>query len=184
LLNREPTPKFIVDAEMVVIGGRRPELGWRLWGRPEWNYPVTTLPALEAVQAAKAPAVGGLLASDELDTALRRAFYVDSKCISIHSVILDIAEKCEHVDAEALAAALARGTGRAEVYQQWRTAEGPEVQGSGHFFAPGGYSVHNPGVTFEWTGSPYKGGLPRFDDYNPAWAGELLDTLAAQALLP
>lgn len=129
----------------MVIAARRPELGWRLWGRAEWSYPVTTLPA---VQAAKAPAVGGLLVSDELDTALRRELYVEGECISIHSVILGIAE-CVHVDAEALGAALARGSGRAEVYEQWRTARGPEIQGRPHLFAPGGYAVHNPSVIFE-----------------------------------
>lgn len=181
LFNRQPTPKFIVDAEVVVIAARRPELGWRLWQGPECDYPVTTLPALEAVQAAKSPEVGGLRASDELDTALRRAFYADSRCISIHSVILEIAEECAHVNAEALADALARGSGRAEVYAQWRTAQGPQIQGSPHLFAPGGYAVHNPGATYEWTGDPAKGGFPRLDDYSPAWANELLDVLRTES---
>ncbi|MFD7629570.1 DsbA family protein [Streptomyces sp. NPDC059851] len=179
LFNSEPTPKFIVDPEIMAIGSHRPELGWRLWnGRPE-TYPVTTLPAMEAVQAAKDPAVGGLRGSDELDRALRKAFYVDSKCISIHSVILDLAEECEHVDADALAAALARGSGRAEVYEQWRTAQGPGIQGSPHLFAADGYASHNPGATFTWTRSPYEGGFPRLDAYSTDWADELLDALYA-----
>lgn len=178
LFNRQPTPKFIVDAETVILTARRPELGWRLWHGRESEYPVTTLPALEAVQAAKAPAVGGLAASDELDTALRKAFYVDSKCISIHSVILDIAGECRSVDAKALGEALAVGSGRAEVYEQWRTAEGPGIQGSPHLFTPGGYAAHNPGTTVEWTGNPDHGGFPRFDAYSTEWAVELLDTVA------
>ncbi|MGR4881622.1 DsbA family protein [Streptomyces sp. LARHCF249] len=177
LFNGEPTPKFIVDPEVMAIAARLPELGWRLWNGPASAYPVTTLPALEAVQAAKDPAIGGLRGSDELDEALRRAFYADSRCISVHAVILDIARQCEHVDAGALAEALARGTGRAEVYAQWRTAEGPDVQGSPHLFAGGGYAAHNPGAAFTWTGSPYEGGLPRLDDYSRAWADELLDTI-------
>lgn len=179
LFNREPTPKYIVDAEIVMLSAHRPELGWRLWRGPEWTYPATMLPALEAVQAAKAPEVGGLRGSDELDAALRRAFYVDGKCISIHSVILDIARTCRNVDADALADALARGVGRAEVYEQWRTAQGPEIQGSPHLFGPDGYAVHNPGATYEWTGDPSDGGFPRLDDYNPSWAEKLLDILAA-----
>ncbi|MFJ9644055.1 DsbA family protein [Streptomyces sp. NPDC101206] len=181
LFNSEPTPKFIVDPEIVTIAANRPELGWRLWsGRPE-TYPVTTLPALEAVQAAKDPAIGGLRGSDELDRALRTAFYVDSKCISLHSVILELAEGCEHVDAEALAAALARGSGRAEVYEQWRIAQGPGIQGSPHLFAADGYASHNPGATFTWTRSPYEGGFPRLDAYSTDWADELLDALYADA---
>ncbi|MFI6148700.1 DsbA family protein [Streptomyces sp. NPDC051109] len=177
LFNREPTPKFIVDPEIMAIAARLPELGWRMWDGPAHTYPVTTLPALEAIQAAKDPAIGGLRGSDELDEALRKAFYADSKCISVHAVILDIAEECEHVDAKALAEALAKGSGRAEVYAQWRTAEGPQIQGSPHLFAAEGYAAHNPGATFTWTGSPYQGGLPRLDDYSTAWADELLDAI-------
>lgn len=124
LFNSMPTPKYIVDAEVVVIAARRPEVGWRTWSAPEWTYPVTTMLAMEAVQAAKAPEVGGLTASDELDAALRHAFYVDHRCIGIHSVILDLAEQCPHVDVPALAAALARGAGRTEIYDQWEVAKG------------------------------------------------------------
>ncbi|WP_204017474.1 DsbA family oxidoreductase [Sphaerimonospora thailandensis] len=181
LFNRQPTPKHIVDPEIVMLAAHRPQLGWRLWRGPDWTYPVTTLPAMEAVQAAKAPEVGGLRASDELDMALRRAFFVDSACISVHSVILDIAEKCDSVDADALAAALAQGGGRADVYDQWRIAQGPEIKGSGHVFGPGGYAVHNPGVTYQWTGDPDEGGFPRVDAYDLAWADELLDTLPTAA---
>ena len=177
LFNQQPTPKYIVDAEVVVIGALRPELGWRRWAKSESSYPVTTLPALEAVQAAKDPAVGGLRASDELDSALRRAFYTDSACISIHSVIVEVAEQCEHVDTEELANSLARGSGRAEVYAHWRTAQGPNIQGSPHLFARDDYAAHNPGAVYKWTGDPLKGGFPRLDDYDPAWADELLDTL-------
>src|SRR4051794_22061015 len=72
LFNRSPSPKTLVDAEVVVIAGRVPELGIQLWNAAEYTYPATTLPAMEAVQAAKDPAVGGLRASDELDEALRR----------------------------------------------------------------------------------------------------------------
>ncbi|MET8682248.1 DsbA family protein [Streptomyces sp. NPDC004647] len=178
LFNSQPTPKFIVEPEIIVIGARRPELGWRIWSGPESDYPSTTLPALEAVQAAKDPSVGGLRGSDELDAALRHAFYVESRCISIHSEILDVAAKCEHVDAEALAGAMQRGAGRAEVYEQWRTAEGPEIQGSPHLFASGGYASHNPGPFVEWTGDPNQGGLPRLDGYDSSWAQSLLDLLA------
>ncbi|MFB7666078.1 DsbA family protein [Kitasatospora sp. NPDC056138] len=178
LFNRQPTPKYIVEPEVIVIGARRPELGWRVWSGVESDYPSTTLPALEAVQAAKEPAVGGLRGSDELDAALRHAFYGGSKCISVHSVILDLADKCEHVDAEELAKALESGAGRAEVYAQWHVAQGPDIQGSPHLFTSDGYQSHNPGATFVWTGDPNQGGLPRLDDYDPSWAQELLDRVA------
>ncbi|TWE19121.1 DsbA family oxidoreductase [Kitasatospora atroaurantiaca] len=177
LFNRQSTPKPIIDAEIVAIGAKAPELGWRLWSSPEWSYPVTTLPAMEAVQAAKAPAVGGLAASDELDTALRRAFYAQGRCISVPSEILDVAAECESVDEAALAEALERGAGRAEIYRDFAVASGPRVQGSPHMFTAAGVDVHNPGATYRWTGDPYDGGFPDFTAYSEAWAEELLDSL-------
>lgn len=176
LFNSQPTPKFIVDAEVVIIAGLRSELGWKPWTGPEWTYPVTTLPAMEAVQACKSPAVGGLRASDELDSALREAFYVDGRCISVYSVVLDVAEQCVHVDVPALAAALATGSGRAEVHADWKLAQRPEVQGSPQLFVPGRYSTHNPGATYHWTASP-PDGFPRLEHYRSDWADELLDAL-------
>ncbi len=184
LFNRSPTPKELVDAEVTVIAGRIPDLGWQLWHGPAHVYPATLLPAMEAVQAAKDPAVGGLRASKKLDQALRHAFFIDSQCISIHPVILEIAERCATVDHQKLARRLAHGQGRAEVYQQWRTAQGPDVQGSPHIFAAAGaFAVHNPGATYRWTARPPLGfplqqhGVPVFENYDQTWAGTLLDAL-------
>ncbi len=183
LFNQSPTPKELVDAEVTVIAGSQPQLGWQLWHGPFHAYPATLLPALEAVQAAKHQTVGGLRASDELDAALRHAFYVDSRCISVHPVILDVAEGCESVNHEALAGLLAEGVGRAEVYRHWRIAQGSHVQGSPHVFTAGGFASHNPGATYHWTARPPLGfplqrhGLPVLESYHPAWAGSLLDSI-------
>jgi predicted DsbA family dithiol-disulfide isomerase len=176
LFNSQPTPKFIVDAEVVIIAGLRPELGWKPWTAPHWTYPVTTLPAMEAVQACKDPALGGLRASDELDAALREAFYVHGRCISIYSVVLDVAEQCEHVDVAVLAAALANGAGRTEVHSQWKVAQRAEVRGSPQLFDARGYISHNPGATYHWTAPP-PAGFPRLEHYRTDWADELLDGL-------
>ncbi len=185
LFNRSPSPKTLVDTEIVAIGGRVPELGLQLWNAADYTYPVTTLPAMEAIQAAKDPAIGGLPASDELDEALRRAYFTESRCISLHAVILEVAETCPHVHAKALADAIAEGCGRTEVYRDWKIAQGPLVQGSPHLFTAAGKGVHNPGVTYTWTarppiGFPWSGrhGVPVFDDYSRDWAGELLDQIA------
>ncbi|MFF8958723.1 DsbA family protein [Streptomyces sp. NPDC014894] len=178
LFNSESTPKPIIDAETVAIGALAPELGWRLWAGPDWRYPVTTLPALEAVQAAKAPAVGGLPASDQLDTALRHAFYGQGRCISLTSVILAVAADCPLVDETALADALAQGTARAAIHRDFAVARGPRVQGSPHLFTASGVDAHNPGADFVWTGDPYDGGFPHFRSYTRDWTNELLDRLA------
>jgi predicted DsbA family dithiol-disulfide isomerase len=176
LFNEAPTPKGILDAEIAQIAAVRPELGWKLWDAPAWQWPATLLPALEAVQAAKAEEVGGLAASDELDAALRHAFYAQARCISMPHVILDVAAECASVDRAALAAAIAAGSGRSQVYRDWRIAQGPDVQGSPHLFAAGGYARHNPGATYHWTGRPPTG-FPRLETYDPDWAEELLDRL-------
>lgn len=184
LFNRMPTPKGILDAEMVVIGGQRTELGWRTWSAAAHTFPVTTLPALEAVQAAKDPAVGGVPASDQLDEALRAAFYVDSRCISVHSVLLDVAAACPLVDETALAALLENGAGRAAVYRQWRVAERPEVRGSPHLFTVDGYAEHNPGAVHHWTDTPpeFGGrGFPVLEKYTASWADELLDRIPSRS---
>lgn len=183
LFNQSPTPKDLVDAEVTVIAGSQPQLGWQLWHGPHHAYPVTLLPALEAVQAAKHQEVGGLRASDELDAALRYAFYVESRCISVHPVILDVAEGCTHVNHDVLADLLAAGVGRAEVYRDWQLAQGPNVQGSPHLFNARGYAAHNPGVTYHWTARPPLGfplrqhGLPVLERYEAGWTGTLLDSI-------
>lgn len=179
LFNAEPTPRHIVEPEVVVIGAARPELGWRVWAGRDAAYPATTLPALEAVQAAKDPAIGGLRGSDALDAALRHAFYAESRCISVVPVILDVAAGCPEIDADALARALARGAGRAEVFTQWHAARDTGVQGSPHLFGPHGWAAHNPGVRLAWTRDPNDGGLPRLESFDPGWAEAFLDAAEA-----
>ena len=169
LVNREPTPKQGHDIEVAAIGAVRPQLGWTPWDRPDSTYPVTTLPALEAVQAAKRPEVGGPEASDRLDTALRRAFFVEHRCISLHSVIEDVARECDGVDADALLDLLRRGVGRAEVYEQLDVARSAEVPGSPSFYGPDGHIFSNPGVDLEWVGE-----FPRIASYDDSWPDRLL----------
>src|SRR5947209_13791354 len=105
IFNRRPTPRRVVSAEVPVVGGLDPKAGWQVWQEDLSTWPVTTLPALEAVQAAKEQ---GLAASERLDRALRVAFFGQSRCISMRHVILEVADGCG-VDADALAAALDDG---------------------------------------------------------------------------
>ncbi|MFJ5266349.1 DsbA family protein [Streptomyces sp. NPDC088387] len=177
LINREPTPKTIVDVEVAAIAARVPGTGWRRWSAPEWTYPSTMLPAIEAVQAAKLPEVGGLAAAGQLDAALRRAFYRESRPVAVHSVILEVAESCDLLDTRALSAALARGLGREQVYAQLRVSLTPRIQGSPHLFTADGYVVHNPGVHSSWTDAPERGGFPLFERYDADWADALVRRL-------
>ena len=88
LENRRATPYRTLAAEVPVVGGADPTAPFRLWRRSPWEWPVTTLPALEAVQAARAQ---GPEAAETLDLALRRAMFAESRCVSLHHVVVDVA---------------------------------------------------------------------------------------------
>lgn len=178
LFNKRPTPKGIIDVEVTAIAGLVPSMGWRPWSGPESEYVVSTLPAMAAVQAAKLASVGGLRASAALDAALRDAFYTSSRCITVHSEILDAASACGAVNLDALGQALERGLGYDEVFSQWATARAFPVQGSPHLFVTDRYAEHNPGVNYHWTGRPGLG-FPRFNRYDATWADVVLDLAAA-----
>lgn len=141
LFNERPTPKPTVDEEVAELSPQEPDAGWQRWQRPDHEWPVTTLPALEAVQAAKAQ---GLRASEQLDRALRLAFFRDSRCISLRPVILDVAAACDALDRDELAAALDDGRARRTVVDHYETADDEGVKGSPHLFFPNGADVHNP----------------------------------------
>lgn len=173
LFNRRGTPKPILDAEIAVIASSEPALGWSPWRRAESEYPVTMLPALEAVRAARAPEVGGPRGADQLDEALRRAFYVDSRNISLVTEITAIARECPRVDSDRLAWELQRGTCRGAVYEDFATSSSDLVQGSPHLFLPGGHDIHNPGVRFDWP-APHGQGFPVIREYRPAVYSELV----------
>jgi len=69
---------------------------------------------------------------------------------------------------------LRQGVGRADVYDQWVRAQSDHVKGSPHLFIGDGTGLHNPGVSYHWTGPSEDGGLPRVEKYDDTWADELL----------
>ncbi len=154
LFNRRPTPKPILDAEMPVAGALEPNAGWQVWQRLPWEWPVTTLPALDAVAAAKQQSLD---AAAELDRALRAALFRDSRCISMRHEILEVARTCDAIDAGKLEAMLDEGAGRAAVMNDLAAASGDEVAGSPHVFLPDRTDVHNPGIQMHWEGEHGRG---------------------------
>jgi predicted DsbA family dithiol-disulfide isomerase len=147
LFNSEPTPKARIDAEWPIAETLAPRAGWQAWASAEHEWPVTMLPPMEAVQAAK---LQSLAASEELDRALRRAFWAESRCISLRHVILGVAAECASVDVAALTDAIDDGRARRPLLDDWATARGDEVRGSAHLFAPDGTAAQNPGITIGW----------------------------------
>jgi predicted DsbA family dithiol-disulfide isomerase len=148
LFNRRPTPRRIVSAEVPVVGALDPGAGWQVWQGDLATWPVTTLLALEAVQAAKEQ---GAAASERLDRGLRTAFFGQSRCISMRHVVLEVAAECG-LDEGALADALDSGRARRAVFDQCAVASGGSVAGSPHVFLADGTEAHNPGIEMEWVG--------------------------------
>ena len=170
IFNEQPTPKKTLDAEISVAGALDPGAGWQMWQRPEHEYPVTTLPALEAVQAAKEQS---LAASEELDRALRVALFAESRTISMRHEILEVAKGCERVDVALLEEAIDEGRARSSVMEQQEEGESDEVKGSPHVFLPDGSDVHNPGIDMEWHGE-HGEGFPIVKSDDPSVYSQIL----------
>jgi predicted DsbA family dithiol-disulfide isomerase len=147
-INEFPIPKHFLDSEVPQIAPLDITAGWRVWTEPPETWPVSTLLAMEAVQAAaeQSPA-----AHEQLDRALRRAFFDEHRCITMRHVVLEVAETCSAVDVDHLAGALDAGSCRASLMETFRAAR-EFVQGSPQLFFADGASVHNPGVDVTWHG--------------------------------
>ncbi|HEX2047272.1 MAG TPA: DsbA family protein [Acidimicrobiales bacterium] len=171
LVNAEPTPRRTLDAEIPVLGALGPGAGWQMWQAEESAWPVTMLLPMEAVQAAKDQS---LQASEQLDQALRVAFFGESRCISLRHVILEVAAGCARVDVDALAEALDDGRARRALLDHHRAAvESDAVNGSPHLFLPDGTNAHNPGIEMHWEGEQGKG-FPVVTKDDPSIYGDLL----------
>jgi predicted DsbA family dithiol-disulfide isomerase len=175
-VNQFPIPKRLLDSEIPVVGALTPDFGWKPWQREASTWPVTSLLANEAVHAAKRQSPQ---AAEELDMALRHAFFTDSRTISLLHEIIDVAGGCVAVDADALRRDLDAGTARAEMMRGYREHT-EDVQGSPHFFLADGSDVHNPGVELHWEGEP-GAGFPVVDEDNPAAIDELVQRAARAA---
>ncbi len=175
LLNGSSSPRAGTDSEVAAIGRLDPDAGWRLWQAPDWAYPSTSLPALEAVQAAKEQ---GLPASEALDLGLRRAFWTQSRNISLRPDILAVATETKVVDADALADALDDGRARRQLMDQYHIARTGAVTCSPHLFLPDGTNHPNPGIGVYYTGE-YGIGYPIATTDEPAVYNDLLSRAAA-----
>lgn len=89
-VNRQPTPKPVLDSECPLLMTVEPDLPWEPWHAPLSEWPVTLWPAFEAVKCAERQ---GVELADELAWAIRTAFFVDSRCVSMRNVLFDLAER-------------------------------------------------------------------------------------------
>jgi predicted DsbA family dithiol-disulfide isomerase len=144
LVNGRPTPKELLDAEIAVCRELEPDAGWASPSEP-WSFPVTTLPALEAVQAAKAQSAE---LSATLDHELRTAMFRDWRCISVFPIVFEIAAEVAGLDVERLRGDVRAGEGRSQIWSDLERLV-PVVPGSPTFVLPDGSVHHNPGIEVE-----------------------------------
>ena len=140
---------------MVLCAAAEPDFGWSPWFGPLDEFPVSTLLALEAVQAAR---IQSEAAAEQLDLALRRAFFAKSRCITMLDEVLSAARSCD-LDDGALERALEAGVARSAVLRQSQ-----EGNCSGVVVLPDGSEHCNPGVHIRWIGTQLPQVVPVVSD--------------------
>lgn len=91
LAHDNPTPKHVLDVETPMLATLEDALPYEPWpeGRTS-KWPVTFLPAFEAVKAAEALDPETAWA---LDWRIRTAFFEEHRCVSMRHVLADLAEE-------------------------------------------------------------------------------------------
>ena len=149
-VNRRGTPRNIVTVEAAVLAEHEPEL-FNAYVNESW--PSTFLPAFEMVAAANR--VGGLRAAENVDYALRLAFFRDGVDVSIRDGLeqsLAVADGLgEDLDVQSVMDEWLRGNPRADVAADYAASTAVSIQGSPQVIWMDGTSSHNPGMTdHEW----------------------------------
>jgi predicted DsbA family dithiol-disulfide isomerase len=165
-----PHPRRGTDTEAVGLGQIEPEAEFRVWTAADDLYPHTVLLAAEAVHAASAQS---LTAGEELDLALRQAFWTRSRSISHRQVILDVAATAPQVDVGELTAALDDGRHRKQVMADFTVASTDAIPASPTLRFADGTTVSNPGIEVHWEG-PFAQGFPIVDAHDAGVYDELL----------
>lgn len=145
-VNRRGTPREIVTTETAVLASHEPDL-FSAYTSESW--PSTFLPAFELVAAANRQY--GAPAAEEVDYALRLAFFRDSVDVSIEAGLphaLDVAVgHGAALSAEEVMAEWTESNVRADVAADYRRGQTLPIQGSPQIFWPDGTTTHNPGMT-------------------------------------
>ncbi len=88
-MNRQPTPKPILDNETPILMLEEPDIPYQPWHRPASEWPVTMWPTFEAIKCAERQDYD---LADDLAWAIHTAFFAESRCISLRHVLFELAE--------------------------------------------------------------------------------------------
>jgi predicted DsbA family dithiol-disulfide isomerase len=168
-VNRRGTPRDIVTTETAALASHEPEL-FNAYSGESW--PSTFLPAFELVATARR--LYGLRAAEDVDYALRLAFFHDSVDVSIHAGLHDALVIAGRLNADVVAEqvedAWLHTNPRADVAEDFRRSGELPIQGSPQIIWPDGSTTHNPGMTdHRWSG-----GLVHIGQTDPGEAERLL----------
>ncbi len=178
LFHRRPLSRRVIDAEIPLCAAAAPDLGWSLWQGRLDEYPISSLLAVEAVQAARRQSE---LAAEQLDLALRTALFVRSRCITLRHEIIDAAGTCPSIDVPLLARDLDRGTARRAVTRQAAVAQVRTSGCTGYLVLPDGSGRCNPAVETTWLGPSLPRGVPQLVRDDPSVYDRLVARAAATA---
>lgn len=142
-VNRRGTPHNIINAETPILMLEELDIPYHPWHAPLTEWPVTMWPAFEAIKCAEAQSYA---LADELDWAIRKAFFAESLCISMRHVLFELAELVG-LDMADFALAFDSGIHKSKVLQEaqmgWETLK---VEGSPTFVLPSGEKVSYPAL--------------------------------------
>ena len=88
-VNNGPSPRRWLAMELPLLMCEEADIPWQMWSRPEFEWPVTVMPAFEAVKCAERQS---LALADELDWTATQAFHGESRTLSLRHEILACAE--------------------------------------------------------------------------------------------
>lgn len=168
-VNGHGTPHAIVTTETAALASHEPGLFNRY---ADSSWPSTFLPAFELVAAAER--VHGLRAAEDVDHALRLAFFRDGVDVSVlaglrHALRL-AAQTDPDLDVDRVVEVWMHDNPRSDVAHAFRRSKELPIQGSPQIFWPDGTTTHNPGMTdHSWSGD-----LVRIGSTDPDRAGHEL----------
>jgi predicted DsbA family dithiol-disulfide isomerase len=143
LKNKRPTPKPILDVEVVLMARQEHDLPIYPWRAPEWQFVPTFLPAFEAAKAAEQQ---GDEAIWEFEWAVRHAFFAESRTVCLRNVLAELA-RTSGLDVNRFLQDWDSGRFRQEVIRESHHGwEELKVPGSPTFVLPSGKQVPNPGA--------------------------------------
>jgi len=168
-VNGHGTPRHIVTTETAALASHEPHL-FNAYTADSW--PSTFLPAFELVAAARR--VHGPRAAEDVDYALRLAFFRDGTDVSVLAGLrqaLTLARQLNpELEPHGVLDTWTEANTRADVAADYRTSQTLPIQGSPQIFWPDGSTTHNPGMTdHDWSG-----GLVRIGHTEPGAPGRLL----------